>query len=184
MNLDLSGASFGKSLATNLEKFGNSSQFEASPEARRSRSEFLVQRPDLYGESWALKPGQHPRDFGTQARTLLGQTAMQKVLLLHRLKYEYPDRFYCYASELISDHHLPEVARAALYSLAEIRTRPRAIAVLREAARSDVKVVSSLAQAILDPKIRTDDLLPKQQSTGAYFKDVLKSGDGGSSDLD
>jgi hypothetical protein len=68
IEIDKAGSLFGLKLSKNLTKFESAAAFRASKEARNTR--YLYDAPKVYGPRWALLPGQHPRDFGTQNKTL------------------------------------------------------------------------------------------------------------------
>ena len=82
--LDLAGVDFGAKLSQNLKTYSTVDEFKASPDAENTN--YIYDHSEFYGPDWALKPGQHPRDFGTDFKTKSGPALLERFEALRALR--------------------------------------------------------------------------------------------------
>ncbi len=148
--IDEEGAEFGKNLAELLKK----------DEKVKVNGKYIEDRPDLYGEKWALKEGQHPRDFNTDNKTYNYPTALEEVTILKKLmqneKY-YKKYFNCYA-----DHLRGSDNQYIILSVVETLSQDRDLKtgkikkdsydLLKKMSQKGYSVVKKMAQCVLTEK--------------------------------
>jgi len=67
IEIDLAGSAFGWKLVRNLKNYKAAQSFNKSTDALNTH--YLYDNHELYDESWRLKEGQRPLDYGTDLRT-------------------------------------------------------------------------------------------------------------------
>jgi hypothetical protein len=151
--IDIEGGKFGVQLARNLRTYSSAEKFNKTSLAKNT--EYLYENPKKIPESWALKPGQHPRDYGSERHTLFSASTTAEELHAKMQSHDPIERYY--AVEFLNEFQGPKK-----FELTELALADDDPAIRRLARGLLLPQISSATQAAA--KVRVT-LLDKGSST-------------------